>query len=196
MTPRKAHGQTIGYKRVSTLDQTTARQLDGVELDRVFEDKLSGKDMNRPQLAAMVKHVREGDTVVVHSLDRLGRNLGDLRKLVTDLTSRGVKVQFLKENLIFTGEDSPMSNLLLNMMGAFAEFERALIRERQREGIAIAKKAGLFKGRKPKFDADKIDEIRKRADAGESKADLATAFGVMRMTIYNVCASATANSPI
>jgi DNA invertase Pin-like site-specific DNA recombinase len=196
MTPRKAHGQTIGYKRVSTLDQTTARQLDGVELDRVFEDKLSGKDMNRPQLAAMVKHVREGDTVVVHSLDRLGRNLGDLRKLVTDLTSRGVKVQFLKENLIFTGEDSPMSNLLLNMMGAFAEFERALIRERQREGIAIAKKAGLFKGRKPKFDADKIDEIRKRADAGESKADLATAFGVTRMTIYNVCASATANSPI
>src|SRR5450755_2741001 len=113
MTPRKAHGQTIGYKRVSTLDQTTTRQLEGVELDRVFEDKLSGKDMNRPQLAAMVKHVREGDTVVVHSLDRLGRNLGDLRKLVMDFTARGVKVQFLKENLIFTGEDSPMSNLLL-----------------------------------------------------------------------------------
>jgi DNA invertase Pin-like site-specific DNA recombinase len=141
MTPRKAHGQTIGYKRVSTLDQSTARQLDGVELDRVFEDKLSGKDMNRPQLVAMLKHVREGDTVVAHSLDRLGRNLVDLRKLVTDLTGRGVRVQFLKENLIFTGEDSPMSNLLLNMMGAFAEFERALIRERQREGIALAKES-------------------------------------------------------
>src|ERR1035438_4799677 len=167
MTPRKAHGQTIGYKRVSTLDQTTARQLDGVDLDRVFEDRLSGKDMNRPQLVAMMKHVREGDTVIVHSLDRLGRNLGDLRKLVTELTGRGVKVQFIKENLIFTGDDSPMSDLLLNMMGAFAEFERALIRERQREGIAIAKKAGAFKGRKPKFDADKIDEIRKRADRSE-----------------------------
>jgi DNA invertase Pin-like site-specific DNA recombinase len=193
MTPRKAHGQTIGYKRVSTLDQTTARQLDGIELDRVFEDRLSGKDMNRPRLAAMVKHVREGDTVIVHSLDRLGRNLGDLRKLVTDLTNRGVKVQFLKENLIFTGEDSPMSNLLLNMMGAFAEFERALIRERQREGIAIAKKAGAFKGRKPKFDADRLVEIRKRAAAGESKANLAAAYGVTRMTIYNACA--TAGSP-
>jgi DNA invertase Pin-like site-specific DNA recombinase len=145
---------------------------------------------NNPSLISIIT---EGDTVIVHSLDRLGRNLGDLRKLVTELTNRGVKVHFVKENLIFTGDDSPMSDLLLNMMGAFAEFEPALIRERQREGIAIAKKAGLFKGRKPKFNADKIVEIRKRVDAGESKAQLAAVYGVTRMTIYNVCA--TADSP-
>src|SRR5271170_7247718 len=144
-----AHGQTVGYRRVSTLDQNTTRQLDGVELDRVFEDKLSGKDTNRPQLTAMLAHVREGDTVIVHSLDRLGRNLVDLRRIVSDLTERGVKVQFIKENLIFSGEDSPMSNLLPSMLGAVAEFERALILERQREGIAIAKRAGVYKGRKP-----------------------------------------------
>src|SRR4051812_2545536 len=108
-----ANGQIVGYRRVSTLDQNTDRQLEGVELDRVFEDKLSGKDVNRPQLQAMLKHVRDGDTVVVHSLDRLGRNLDDLRKLVGEMTARGVRVQFLKESLVFTGEDNPMSMLLL-----------------------------------------------------------------------------------
>ncbi|SRR5258708_15490787 len=188
-----AKGQTVGYRRVSTLDQNTTRQLDGIELDRVFEDKLSGKDVNRPQLTAMLKHVREGDTVVVHSLDRLGRNLDDLRKLVKDLTGRGVQVQFIKENLIFSGDDSPMSNLLLNIMASFAEFERELIRERQREGIALAKKAGAYRGRKPSLTADAVVELRKRVAAGEKKSALAAEYGVTRMTIYNALESA--NSP-
>ncbi|XWK71017.1 recombinase family protein [Tunturiibacter gelidiferens] len=185
-----AHGQVIGYCRVSTLDQNTSRQLEGIELDRVFEDKLSGKDMNRPQLAALLKHVREGDTVVVHSLDRLGRNLDDLRKLVNDLTGRGVHVQFLKEALTFSGEDSAMAKLLLNVMGAFAEFERELIKERQREGIAIAKKNGVYKGRKPSLTAESIADIRKRVAAGAKKSALAAEYGVTRMTVYNALETA------
>jgi len=103
-----------------------------LELDRTFLDKASGKDVNRPQLMAMLAFVRPGDTVICHSMDRLGRNLDDLRKLVLGLTVRGVQVQFLKESLSFTGEDSPMANLLLSVMGAFAQFERELIRERKR----------------------------------------------------------------
>lgn len=151
---------------------------------------LSGKDVKRPQLQAMLNHVREGDTVVVHSLDRLGRNLVDLRKLVSDLTGRGVKLQFVKENLIFSGEDSPMSNLLLSMLGAVAEFERALLLERQREGIAIAKRAGKYKGRKPSLNSEIIAELGERVAAGEKKSALATEFGVTRMnarSTYRVC---------
>ena len=122
-------GQRVGYIRVSTLDQRTDRQLDGVELDRVFTDKASGKDVERPQLDALLAFVRDGDTVVVHSMDRLARNLDDLRRLVRALTGKGVRVQFVTENLTFTGEDTAMATLLLSVMGAFAEFERALIRE-------------------------------------------------------------------
>jgi DNA invertase Pin-like site-specific DNA recombinase len=141
-------GQRVGYVRVSTLDQRTDRQLDGVELDRVFTDKASGKDVVRPQLDALLAFVRDGDTVVVHSMDRLARNLDDLRRLVRAFTGKGVRVQFVTENLTFTGEDTAMATLLLSVMGAFAEFERALIRERQREGIAQARLRGAYRGRK------------------------------------------------
>jgi len=183
-------GQTIGYRRVSTLDQSTERQLEGVALDRVFEDKASGKDSKRPQLTAMLAHVREGDTVMVHSLDRLGRNLDDLRKLVSDLTSRGVKVQFIKESLMFTGEDNAMSVLLLSVMGAFAEFERSLIRERQREGIAIAKaKGNVYRGRVPSLTKEKVASLRSRVKAGEAKAALAKEFGISRASVYNYIAA-------
>ena len=188
----KATGQRIGYRRVSTLDQSTARQLEGETLDRVFEDKLSGKDTNRPQLQAMLAHVREGDTVVVHSLDRLGRNLADLQKLIDDLTSRGVAVHFIKEHLTFTGEDTPMARLMLGIMGSVAEFERSMIRERQREGIAIAKVAGVYKGRKPALSPEKIAELRLRAAAGESKTTLAQDYGVTRQTVYNALVGAAA----
>jgi DNA invertase Pin-like site-specific DNA recombinase len=181
-----ATGQKIGYIRVSTVEQNIDRQLDGESLDKTFQDKVSGKSTDRPQLQAMLEFVREGDTIVVHSMDRLARNLDDLRKLVRDLTARGVKIQFLKESLTFTGEDSPMANLLLSVMGAFAEFERALIRERQLEGVAIAKKKGLYKGRKPKFTQSQIDEIKARAKSGEKKTALAREFDVSRETIYKI----------
>jgi DNA invertase Pin-like site-specific DNA recombinase len=178
-------GQRIGYKRVSTVDQNTGRQLEGVAVGKVFEDKASGKDTARPQLQAALEFCREGDTLVVHSMDRLARNLSDLRLLVNALTARGVAVEFVKESLKFTGEDSPMANLLLSMLGAVAEFERALILERQREGIALAKAEGKYKGRKRTLSAGQVMELRTRAASGEvSKTALALEYGVSRETLY------------
>ena len=177
-------GQRVAYTRVSSLDQNTGRQLDGVAVDRTFTDTASGKDVTRPQLAAMLNFVREGDTVIVHSMDRLARNLDDLRRIVRELTTRGVRVQFAKEQLTFTGEDTAMANLLLSVMGAFAEFERALIGERQREGIALAKKRGAYTGRKPALSNDQAQDLRARAATGEPKASLAREFGISRQTLY------------
>ena len=123
--------------RVSTYEQNADRQLDGLKLAKKFIDTVSGKSLSRRQLDALIQYVREGDTVLVHSMDRLARNLDDLRKLVNQLTAQQVKIQFLKENLTFTGEDSAMSQWLLSVMRAFAEFERKLIKERQMEGIVL-----------------------------------------------------------
>src|SRR5579859_4988292 len=159
-------GQRIGYVRVSSLSQNTDRQLEGVQIDRTFTEKVSGKNTNRPKLQEMLGFVREGDTVVVHSMDRLARNLDDLRRTVQMLTKKGVAVEFIHEHLTFTGDDTPMANLLLSVMGAFAEFERALIRERQMEGIALAKQKGVYKGRKQKLTNDDIANIRQRIAAG------------------------------
>ena len=136
------HGQHIGYVRVSTFDQHPDRQLEHVHVDRLFTDKASGKDTRRPALDALLSFVRDGDTVVVHSMDRLARNLDDLRRLVQTLTRRGVRITFVKEHLTFTGEDSPMAHLMLSVMGAFAEFERALLHERQRRGLHWPGNAG------------------------------------------------------
>jgi DNA invertase Pin-like site-specific DNA recombinase len=178
------HGQRIGYVRVSSFDQNPERQLEQVTVDRLFTDKASGKDTQRPELERLLAFVREGDTVVVHSMDRLARNLDDLRRLVQKLTQRGVRIEFVKESLTFTGEDSPMANLMLSVMGAFAEFERALIRERQREGIALAKQRGAYRGRKKSLNSEKVDELKRRIAAGEQKAKLAREFGISRETLY------------
>jgi DNA invertase Pin-like site-specific DNA recombinase len=181
---RSSKGQMVGYVRVSTFEQNELRQLEFVKFDRKFLDKASGKDVKRAQLEALLGYVREGDTVICHSMDRLGRNLDDLRKLLVGLTSRGIRVQFVKENLTFTGADSAMSNLLLSVMGAFAEFERALIRERQREGIELAKKAGVYRGRKKTLTLQRAAELGRRLDKGESKAALSREFGIHRTTVY------------
>lgn len=177
-------GQRIGYVRVSTVEQNADRQLDGVPLDRTFIDRASGRDANRPELQALFKFARDGDTVVVHSMDRLARNLDDLRRIVQELNGRGVKIEFIKEQLSFSGEDSPMATLLLSVMGAFAEFERALIRERQREGVALAKERGAYKGRRPTLSEEDRAEVRRRAASGESKLQLAKEFGISRETVY------------
>jgi DNA invertase Pin-like site-specific DNA recombinase len=180
-----AHGQRVAYIRVSSIDQNTDRQLEGVGVDREFTDKCSGKDMHRPQLQEMLRFVREGDTVVCHSMDRLGRNLTDLRQLVTELTGRGIVVEFVKEHLAFTGDENPMNTLLLSLLGAVAEFERSMIRERQREGIAIAKAKGdVYKGRKPSLTDEQAQELRRRSGAGERKAALAREYGISRETLY------------
>lgn len=178
------HGQRIGYVRVSSFDQNPERQLELVPVDRLFTDKASGKDTQRPELTRLLAFVRKGDTIVVHSMDRLARNLDDLRRLVQMFTQRGVRVEFVKEQLNFTGEESPMANLMLSVMGAFAEFERALIRERQREGIALAKQRGAYRGRKKALSLERMVELRGRANAGEEKAKLAREFGISRETLY------------
>ena len=184
MTAAKRYEKRVGYIRVSSLDQNTERQLEGVKLDKVFTDKASGKDTARPQLQAALEYLREGDLLLVHSMDRLARSVDDLRRIVLDLTKKGVHVQFAKENLTFTGEDSPMSNLLLSLLGAVAEFERSMICERQREGIALAKKAGVYKGRKPSLTPAQVAEIRKRVASGEKKSALATEYRISRQTLY------------
>ena len=137
-----AKGQRIGYVRVSSYDQNVDRQLVHLDVDRVFTDKASGKDTERPQLQALIAYAREGDTIVVHSMDRLARNVDDLRRIVGELTAKGVRVQFVKKQLTFTGEDTAMANLLASVVGAFTEFEGALIGERQREVITLAKQRG------------------------------------------------------
>ena len=177
-------GHRIGYIRVSSFDQNPERQLEHVHVDKSFTDKASGKDTQRPELDALLTFVREGDTVVVHSMDRLARNLDDLRRLVQKLTQRGVRIEFVKEGLTFTGEDSPMATLMLSVMGAFAEFERALIRERQREGIALARQRGAYRGRKKALSPEQVTQLRKRAADGEQKAGLAREFGISRETLY------------
>jgi DNA invertase Pin-like site-specific DNA recombinase len=178
-------GQVVGYVRVSSADQNEARQVEALSgVERLFTDKVSGKSTERPALAEMVAYVRDGDTVRVASLDRLARNLDDLRRLVTELTAKGVRVEFAKEGLTFTGEDSAMSRLLLSVMGAFAEFERSLIRERQAEGIAIAKANGVYRGRKPALTAEQVAEARQRVSDGISKARIARDLGVSRQTLY------------
>ncbi|MDQ0241402.1 recombinase family protein [Arthrobacter bambusae] len=177
-------GQRLGYIRVSSLDQKTQRQLEGIQLDRTFTDKASGKDTKRPQLDELLRFSRDGDTLVVHSMDRLARNLDDLRSLVQQLTKKGVRIEFLKEHLVFTGEDSPLAHLMLSVMGAFAEFERALIGERQREGITLAKKRGAYRGRKKALTPERAKELRERAHAGEQKTGLAREFGISRETLY------------
>jgi DNA invertase Pin-like site-specific DNA recombinase len=180
-----ATGQKVGYTRVSSVDQNLARQLDGIKLDRVFEDKASGKDVKRPALTALQAFVREGDTVMVHSIDRLARNLVDLRAIVSGLNDKGVTVTFVKENLTFSSDTtSPMNTLMLSMMGAFAEFERSMILERQREGIAAARAAGKPTGRPEKLKPADVRDIMDRIAKGESKSALAHHYNVSRGTLY------------
>lgn len=177
--------QRIGYIRVSAIDQNEGRQLDGIELDRVFTDKASGRDIKRPQLQAALGYAREGDTLIVHSMDRLARNVEDMLKMVRELNERGVTVQFVKENMVFqAGADDPRTTLMFTMLSAFAQFERALIRERQREGIAIAKAKGVYKGRKPTLDAERRAELCRKAAEGVPRAKLARDYGISRETVY------------
>lgn len=187
-------GHRIGYVRVSTFEQNPQRQLEQVQVDRVFVDKASGKDARRPQLSELLEFIREGDTVVVHSMDRLARNLDDLRRIVQGLVKRGICVEFVKEHLTFTGEDSPMATLMLSVMGAFAEFERTLIRERQREGIVLAKQRGAYRGRKKALPPDKIEELRRQIADGATKAQAARDFGISRETLYNYLAATGSNN--
>ncbi len=185
MTPP---GQQIGYVRVSTEEQNTARQLEGINLTKVFEDRCSGKNADRPQLQALIEYARQGDTVHVHSLDRLARNMDDLKSIIKTLSAKGVSVKFHKENLDFNCQGdglSPMHELMFNMLAAFAQFERSIMLERQREGIAQAQKAGKYKGRKHKLTAEQVVDMRQMLAAGKSKSAVSRAFEISRQTLYS-----------
>jgi len=175
------NGKTIGYIRVSTVGQNTERQLDGVRLDKVFEEKISAKTMNRPKLNEMLEFIREGDTVVVHDISRLARNIQDLHKLVEQITAKGVALKFQKESLVFTDDKSnAMSQLLLSMLGAVYQFERTIMLERQREGIALAKAQGKYTGRRATIDNQKILET---LSAGNSICKTAEICGVSKSSV-------------
>lgn len=186
MVAAKRGGKRIGYIRVSSIDQNTVRQLDGIQVDKVYTDRASGKDTNRPQLQSALEYVRDGDVLVVHSMDRLARNISDLLNTVQTLNERGVVVEFIKEGLTFTGDDSAISKLMLTIMGGVAEFERAMIHERQLEGIAKAKQAGKYRGRQSTMTGAQVKEIHDRVAAGENKSALAREFRLSRQTIYNI----------
>lgn len=182
----------ILYVRVSTVSQNVDRQLEHISADKVFCDKISGKlAANRPELAAMMDYARENDTVHFHSFDRAARNLKDLLSIIDTLTAKKVKVIFHKENLTFTGEADPMSKLLCGLLGSVAEFERALIVARVRQGVAIAKAKGHYRhvGRKPTLSKETVVEIREKHAAGARPTDLAKIYGVSRATIYNYLAA-------
>lgn len=173
----------VGYRRVSTIEQNLDRQDLG-DVERVFEDKASGKDTDRTELQEMMAYVREGDEVVVYSIDRLARDLRDLQSIITQLNDKGVSIQFLSERLVFSGSsDDAFAKLQLQMMGAFAEFERNIIRKRQAEGIAKAKAKGVYENRKrsKKVSDKRIAELR--AD-GLNNTEIADYLGVSRMTVH------------
>ena len=179
----------VGYVRVSSLDQNPERQLEelkAMQVEKIFMDKLSGKNVERSELQNMLNFVREGDTLVVHSLDRLARNLSDLLTMVQDLTGRGVSVRFLNERLDFDAgkEASPVAKLMLSMVGAFAEFERSMIKRRQAEGIALAKERGVYKGRQRSVTDEQIQEIRSLMSMGVPLSSAARKVGISRTTAY------------
>ena len=179
----------FNYIRVSTTLQNTDRQLINVPCDREYEDKLSGKDTNRPQLQAMLDNLRNGDIINVHSMDRLARNVQDLLKLIDTIISKGASIKFHKENMTFSNDDKTdaFQRLMLTMLGAISEFERAIILERQKEGIAIAKAKGKYKGGVKKLSDEQINEIKAVVnDRKTNITQLAKKYRITRQTIYNL----------
>ena len=177
----------FNYIRVSTIEQNTERQLRDVVCDRVYEEKVSGKDTNRPQLQAMLSNIRSGDVINIHEMSRLARNTRDLLNLVEEITSKGATIVFHKENLTFKGDgkQDPYQKMMMTMLGAVAELERNLILERQREGIALAKLHGKYKGGQPKLGAEQVAEIKELINQRVPIKAIAQKYGVSRRTIYN-----------
>jgi len=174
----------VAYVRVSTVEQNEARQIEALEkhnIDKWFKEKVSGKDTNRPQLQAMIDFVREGDTVYIHDFSRLARSTKDLLHIVETLNKKGVHLVSNKENV---DTSTPTGKLMLTMIGAIAEFERANLLERQKEGIAIAQKNGAYKGRKAKEIDNKFVELYERYNKREiNKSQMAKELEISRPTL-------------
>jgi len=180
--------RNIGYIRVSSADQNTARQLDGIELDLIYEEKISGATTARPELQALLKAVTTGDVVHVHSMDRLARSLYDLHKIVGEINAKGATVKFHKEAKEYNGVFSAQDELFLQVLGAFSQYERSIIRERQAEGIAKAKASGVYAkhGKKPSINDNLVAELKRRVAAGEPKARVAKELGISRDSLYRL----------
>jgi len=177
----------FNYIRVSTILQNTERQLNDIPCDRTYEDKLSGKDTNRPQFQLMMSNLRSGDIVNVHSLDRVGRNTKDILEIVETIKEIGATIKFHKENLTFDGSKNDLySDLMLTILSGFATFERNIILERQREGIEIAKQKGKYKGGKQKFDVEQKDQILKLISDRVPITQICKIMDCSRPTIYKV----------
>lgn len=187
-------GQRVAHVRVSTLDQNPDRQLAAVgECHRVFVDREQGSHdrlAHRAQLEELIQYVRDGDHVVVASMDRLARSVIDLNTITRRLTDKGASVEFLKEHLEFRAgaAEDPFAQFQMNLMGSFAQFEREMIRQRQAEGIASAKKRGVYKGRARMLSADQIREVRDQAAQGIPKARIAREHQISRSTLYRYLA--------
>ncbi len=187
-------GNKVFYKRVSSVSQTTDRQIiEGIEFDEVFEEKASGGTVdNRPVLKECKTYLRKGDTLYVYSIDRLCRNLVDMKQTIEELNGREVSVVFHKENLTFLAgaKKNPMQDLLLNIMASFAEFEKSIINERQKEGISVALAKGVKFGPKLKLTPTQIEELKQKCSVvGHDKSKLAIEYGVSRPTLYKVLES-------
>ncbi|MFI7482453.1 recombinase family protein [Kocuria sp. M1R5S2] len=184
-------GQRIGYARVSSTDQNLARQLATLgEVNRLFEEKLSGAQrVGRTALADMISCARDGDTVVVSSMDRLARSVVDLNQIVGELITKGVAVEFLTERVTFRpGTTDPFAEFQLNIMASFAQLERAITRERQADGIRAAKARGVYRGRVPKLTGEQLVTARELISAGVPKAEVARRLSVDRSTLYRALA--------
>lgn len=180
-------GQKIGYARVSSKDQNLDRQLAALKKEkvfRIFTDTVSGSSTQRPGLDGALNYVRAGDQLIVVSMDRLARSLIDLHRLVDELTERGVSVKFLKEGQVYSKDSTPVAKLMLGLLGSVAEFERAIIRERQAEGIAKAKARGVYKGRAKVLNEEQIMQAREWVGEGIPKAEVARRLGIGRTTLY------------
>lgn len=182
------NGQRVAYIRVSSADQNQERQeAIGQEADKVFREKASaGEGKKRPELRNAIDWVRKGDTLTVWSIDRLARSIVDLNAIAAELREKGVVLHFVSENLTFDPnvEADPFAEAMFNMVGIFAQFERRISKQRQREGIAAAKLAKKYRGQKPSLTAEQVAEIRKRVKEKAPKAEIARELKVDRTTIY------------
>ena len=189
-------GQQVGYIRVSHYGQNTERQLQRVELDETFIDECSGSVRERPGLQACLRHMRNGDTLHVHAIDRLARSLSDLQQLITELVNQGVTVRFHKEGLTFGGETSDaFTTFQMQLLGAVAELERNIIRERQAEGIALAKAKGVYKGRKRALSDTQVKQAIQWRNEGKAMVNIARDLGVSRSALYRSMPEDAARKP-
>lgn len=190
--PEVISGQKVGYARVSTGEQNLDRQVAQLKAEKVFTyftDKRSGGSRERPGLDEAMRYVRAGDQLVFTSMDRCARSLIDLYSIVEELVQRGVSVKFIKEGQTYSKESTPVAKLMLGLLGAVAEFERSIIRERQAEGIARAKARGVYKGRAKVLSEDQVAQAKQWVELGVPKAEVARRLGIGRTTVYNYLAA-------